>query len=137
MKELIVQDYMQPTFPTIHAETEITEAILKLKDYSLISAPVLDRNKKPVGYLSEHELLKPLLHASYHCDSNLRVSDVMRHDTLTVNANTSLLNLAEMMLGAKPKNYPVINEQGQVIGIITRSHVLTALMTAYNDCQQV
>ena len=42
-----------------------------------------------------------------------------------------------MMLGAKPKNYPVINESGQVIGIITRSHVLTALMTAYNDCQQV
>ena len=94
MKELIVQDFMQPTFPTIHADTEVTEAILKLKDYSLISAPVLDQNKRPVGYLSEHELLKPLLHASYHCDSNLKVSDVMRHESLTVNANTSLLNLA-------------------------------------------
>lgn len=137
MKDLIVQEFMQPTFPAIYSDTEITEAILKLKDYSLIGVPVLDKDKKPVGYLSEHELLKPLLHASYHCDSNLKVSDVMRHESLTVQANTSLLNLAEMMLGAKPKNYPVVNEDGQVIGIITRSHVLTALMTAYNDCQQV
>lgn len=132
-----MQEFMQPTFPAIYSDTEITEAILKLKDYSLIGVPVLDKDKKPVGYLSEHELLKPLLHASYHCDSNLKVSDVMRHESLTVQANTSLLNLAEMMLGAKPKNYPVVNEDGQVIGIITRSHVLTALMTAYNDCQQV
>ncbi len=137
MKELIVKDFMQPTFPIIHSDTEVTIAILKLKDYSLISAPVLDKDKKPVGYLSEHELLKPMLHASYHCDSNLRVSDVMRHESLTVQATTSLINLAEMMLGAKPKNYPVVNDNGQVIGIITRSHVLTALMTAYNDCQQV
>ncbi|RJY10936.1 CBS domain-containing protein [Parashewanella spongiae] len=137
MKELIVKDFMQSHVPTINPETELSKAIDLLKKHHLIGSPVTDTDKKPIGYLSEHELLKPMLHASYYCDSNLKVSDVMRHESLTVSETSSLFNLAEKMLEAKPKNYPVVNEKGQIIGVITRTHVLAALSEAYNHCHPV
>ncbi len=137
MNMMSVKEHMQAQFPIIHPETELSQAIELLSEFNLIGAPVVDNNKRLVAYLSEHELLKPMLHASYHCDSSIKVSDVMRGEPLSVTGDTSLISLAEQMLGDKPKNYPVIDDDERVTGIITRTQVLRALAVAYNNCKAV
>ncbi len=51
----------------------------------------------------------------------------MRHEVLSVTPNKSIIDLAQEMLGAKPKIYPV-TEQARLVGIVTRRDVLNAIL---------
>jgi CBS domain-containing protein len=51
----------------------------------------------------------------------------MRNDVLSVTPNKSITDLAQEMLGAKPKIYPVV-EQQRLVGIVTRRDILMALL---------
>ncbi|MBE0361922.1 hypothetical protein PULV_a4163 [Pseudoalteromonas ulvae UL12] len=120
--------------PTLTAETEITHAINELQKHRLLGAPVLNEQRELIGFISEHELLKPMLSSSYFCDGVIKVKDLMRTDVVAVDAHTSIADLAERMLLTQPKNYPVV-ENNKVIGLINRSQVLSALAASYLRCQ--
>ncbi|MGL5360894.1 MAG: CBS domain-containing protein, partial [Shewanella sp.] len=81
----------------------------------------------------QQDCLAVLLKSSYHCDMTAVVEDCMRTDVLFVAPDDSILQLAEQMLGAKPKIYPVV-ENGKVIGTINRTHVLKAMMAYLQQC---
>ena len=129
-----VQDFMQRKLPHITPNTEMTTAISELQKFNLLGAPVFDDNKSLVGFISEQELLKPLMRSSYFCDGVVKVSQLMQTEVVTVNADTNIIELAEQMKTGKPKNYPVV-EGDTVIGLIGRSDVLKALFDNYVSCQ--
>ena len=120
--------------PALSADTEITHAISELRKYRLLGAPVLNEQRELIGFISEHELLKPMLNSSYFCDGVIKVKDLMRTDVIAVDAHTSIADLAERMLLTQPKNYPVV-ENNKVIGLINRSQILSALASSYLRCQ--
>ncbi len=129
-----VKDFMQRKLPHITPNTEMTTAISELQKFNLLGAPVFDDNKSLVGFISEQELLKPLMRSSYFCDGVVKVSQLMQTEVVTVNADTNIIELAEQMKTGKPKNYPVV-EGDTVIGLIGRSDVLKALFDNYVSCQ--
>lgn len=120
--------------PALSADTEITHAISELRKHRLLGAPVLNEQRELIGFISEHELLKPMLNSSYFCDGVIKVKDLMRTDVVAVDAHTSIADLAERMLLTQPKNYPVV-ENNKVIGLINRSQILSALASSYLRCQ--
>ena len=61
------------------------------------------------------------------------VADCMKSPVLSVAPDDSILQLAEQMLGAKPKIYPVVSG-GKVIGTINRTNVLNAMNTYMQQC---
>jgi len=48
-----------------------------LTKHHLPGAPVVDENKKPIGYVSEFDCLQQLMQSSYYCDNASLVEDVM------------------------------------------------------------
>ena len=126
-----VQDFMQRKLPHITPETEMTTAISELQKFKLLGAPVFDDNKSLVGFISEQELLQPLMQNSYFCDGVVKVKQLMRTDVVTVSSDQNIIELAD----GKPKNYPVI-EDGKVVGMISRGDVLKALYENYVSCQE-
>jgi predicted transcriptional regulator len=129
-----VKDFMQQKLPHITPETEMTIAIAELQKFKLLGAPVFDENKCLVGFISEQELLEPLMQSSYFCDGVVKVSQLMRSEVVTVNGDTNIIELAEQMKPGKPKNYPVVDGD-KVIGMISRAHVLKALYDNYLSCE--
>ncbi len=129
-----VKDFMQRKLPNITPDTEMTTAIAELQKFKLLGAPVFDKDKCLVGFISEQELLKPLTHSSYFCDGMVKVSQLMQTDVVTVSGETNIIELAEQMKTGKPKNYPVV-EGVKVIGMISRSDILKALCNNYVSCQ--
>ena len=92
-----------------------------------LGGPVIDKHHKVVGFLSEQDCLARMLLSSYHDQVSAHVGDVMRSEVLTVKPNTSIIDLAQQMLGAKPKIYPVVDDNGVLVGVISRTDVLRAI----------
>jgi CBS domain-containing protein len=131
IEALTVADCMVPARLTITPETTIPQAVEKMLDAKLIGAPVVDENRKVVGYISEQDCLSHMISDSYYSDQRDLVKDVMKHEVLFAEPNMAVIDLAQMMCGNKPKKYPVC-EDGKLVGVINRTHVLAALLKATN-----
>lgn len=57
----------------------------------------------------------------------------MSTDVLSVTPDQSIVEVAEIIIRHKPKIYPVIST-GKLVGVISRRHVLSALLDSEEDC---
>lgn len=118
-------------------EMPIETAVSKLLASKEIGGPVLDDRGHVIGWLSEQDCLSKMLAASYYCELVALVEDVMVNTPLTVKATMSIIDLAQLMLSAKPKIYPVIDENNKFIGLISRKDVLAGMSKQFNICSPV
>ena len=104
--------------------TEVADLLLRLK---MTGLPVVDEDMKVVGFVSEQDCLRSMLVSSYHGEGNPRVEDIMHPDPYTVAASDSVVDVANLMLMQKPKIYPVVDQDMQLVGLVQRGQVLAAL----------
>ncbi|EQM39233.1 CBS domain protein [Vibrio parahaemolyticus NIHCB0757] len=119
---------------TFTKDMSLTAALNKVMQSVTLGGPVIDENEKVVGFLSEQDLLDKLVKASYHCQDTHTVQECMHEDVLSVSPEMSVIELADMMKVGKPKMYPVVDDRGKLVGIITRRDVLRAIGMTLNEC---
>ena len=95
--------------------------------------PVVDGQRRVIGFVSEQDCIHSLLATSYFCEGNPTVDDVMSREPLTVTPRDSVVDLARTMGRDKPKVYPVV-EEGRLVGVVSRSDVLQVLRTEAMHC---
>lgn len=54
----------------------------------------------------------------------LKAQDIMSQDVVTVNTNTSIRDLAALLLDRKISGAPVTDDSGKVIGVVTESDLI-------------
>ncbi len=133
MDSIKIRDHMDRQPVLLRANMSLATAVEKLLDNNKMGAAVVDDSGNLVGFLSQQDCLAVMLKSSYHCDLTSVVKDCMRTEVLYVGPDESILQLAEQMLGAKPKIYPVV-ENGKVIGTINRTNVLRAMNVYMQQC---
>lgn len=126
MSSILVRDYMKSSLQAISATASAREAVDHLLKWNVTGAPVVDEHFHVIGFVSEQDCIKEMLNSAFYAEDSASVTSIMRRDVLTVTPDTSILEIAETMLGNKPKNYPVI-DQGRLVGLINRRHILQAL----------
>ena len=131
---LQIRDHMSRSTHSLTPQLGLAEALDRLHQADSSGLPVLDDQKRLIGFLSEQDCIPSLLTGSYHCDSRTRVEDLMSRTPLFVSPDDSILDLARQMTGAKPKIYPV-REGDKVVGIINRRQVMQALNAQMKQCQ--
>lgn len=127
MDLLKVADHMNRYPLTFSADMPVEMAVHCLADNVQTGGPVTDGNNKIIGFISEQDCLAIMLSGTYHAQQVAHVCDVMKTDVLTVKAYDCIVDLAQTMLQAKPKIYPVVDDDGYLIGVINRSDVLKAI----------
>ena len=130
MPSILVKDYMQHNAHAIHMKANVEQVVAHLLNHSLTGAPVIDDQNIVIGFVSEQDCIKEMLHSTFFCEEPSSVTDIMHHGVLTVTPETSILEVAETMLQNKPKKYPVVRN-GKLLGMISRRQILQALM--HND----
>lgn len=129
----IVKDIVRKNITPLSADLMLGDAVERIIASGLTGLPVVDGHSKLVGFLSEQDCIQQMLTGTYHCDNRTFVRDVMHSEPLTVNPEESIIDIAQMMTGQKPKIYPVIQES-ELVGIICRQDVLKALTHTMKHC---
>jgi len=125
-KSALVKDYMTGKLLTFHPETDVLDAIHELVEHGIAGAPVTDNRGNLVGMLSELDCMKIALHAGYHGHWGGPVSDYMSRHIETVDADMSIIDLAQLFLETPYRRYPVVKDH-RLVGQISRRDVLRAL----------
>lgn len=117
----------------VYNTTNVREAVELLLKKKLIGVPVIDRDNNLVGYLSEQDCIEEMLNDAFHCEEPAAVSKVMQSNVMSVTPTTTIVEMAQIIIHNRPKNYPVI-EDGKLVGLISRTNVLKALIDNDDDC---
>jgi len=125
-KSITVRELMAANFVTFTPDMEILRAINMLVEKRISGATVIDKHGNVVGMLSEQDCMKVALHAGYYGDLGGRVSEYMSTEVKTVDADSSILNLAELFLNSPYRRYPVMQDN-RLVGQISRRDVLRAM----------
>ncbi|MDX2425579.1 MAG: CBS domain-containing protein [Cycloclasticus sp.] len=128
LKSVLIKDYMATNLTKFTPEMQISEAIKFLNSHKISGAPVVDDQGVLVGILSEKDCLKVALQSTYYEDwVGGSVSEYMTANVETVSDTASIVDLADKFLKSTYKRFPVLNEEGELVGQISRSDVLRAL----------
>ena len=127
MESLKVQEYMNHYPVTFTADMAVEGASLRFLKTKQIGGPVIDKNGKLIGFLSESDVLAKMLETIYYNEHVADVRDLMRKEVLTMKPYDSVIELGQLMLKNKPKVYPVIDDDGNLLGTICRNDVLHAI----------
>jgi acetoin utilization protein AcuB len=124
---------------TVTLETSVSAARTLLQQRQIHHLPVLDQGRL-VGIVSERDLLQvqpspatslSVWEINYLLDK-LSVGEVMTRFVITVTPDTPVLEAVRRLVGQKISALPVV-ENGQLIGIITRSDVLRLFLTSQEE----
>jgi CBS domain-containing protein len=129
MRSIQVRDVMQRQVPSIYPHTPLAVVVNTLLQNGVSGLPVLDDQRRIIGFISEQDCIHALLVSSYHCEGDPEVVDVMFDKPLVVSPGDNMVDLAQNLGRGKPKVYPVA-ENGRLVGIITRSQILSVLAKA-------
>jgi len=119
----LARDIMTSRVITLRRRDSIRRAMATFIEHRISGAPVVDEDTGAmVGLISEYDLIL----AMHSLGAGSDVQDAMKTAVFSVDADTSIDSIAEMMLLHKIRRVPVVNESGQPVGIVSRRDVLRA-----------
>jgi CBS domain-containing protein len=128
LAKITVADYMSKRIITVTKETHVIDAVKKLLDNKVTSAPVVDEQGRLIGLFSEKDSIKVFLESVYNQGMSGKVGDHMTIGTISVDADSSIVELAEKFDQSSVRSFPVFDD-GKFVGMISRTDVLKALIT--------
>lgn len=133
MRSILIKDFMDRNPHAINHNTPVRNVVVMLVKEQISGAPVVDEENNLVGFVSEQDCMQEILNDSFYCDESPSVRTVMSQSVATVSPEASIVEIAESMGKNTPKNYPV-EENGKLIGLISRRLILKALIESNEDC---
>ena len=125
--KLIAQEFMNKSVVTFSADDQVMDAIHELVERQISGAPVVDSQGNLVGVLTERDCVATVLTAGYYGEAAGRVSEYMSRDVITVDADASLMEIAERFSSTPYRRFPVL-KNNRLVGLISRRDVLRAVL---------
>lgn len=134
-------DVMSTGAATVRPDAVLADAVRVMVEHRISGLPVVDAQARLVGILTEGDFLRPdqgrkprvvdiLVSGGTMTPHDLntrRVAEFMTPNPVTITAETSLEEIVELMNRHNVKRLPVVT-QGKVVGIVSRSNLLLALL---------
>uniref|UniRef100_A0A7C5ELJ4 CBS domain-containing protein n=1 Tax=Desulfobacca acetoxidans TaxID=60893 RepID=A0A7C5ELJ4_9BACT len=132
---MLVKDWMTKDPVTITDDTSMMKAIHLMKQHRFRRLPILHEGRL-VGIVSDRDLKEASpskattldVHELYYLLSDLQIKEIMTRNPITVNPDDTVEHAAQLMLENTISGLPVVNERGDLVGIITQSDIFRAFM---------
>ncbi len=159
---LLAKDVMTSEVVTVLPDTPLREVITILEDNSFSGIPVVDESNRIVGIASEtdilhytqqvighpikkpYELLKQnmeVLHVNalhrgvelIELVASASIEKLMSRNVISVQENTSIKKVVESMHEHNINRVPVVSNDGEITGLISREDIIRALSDNWHD----
>ncbi|WP_246740284.1 CBS domain-containing protein [Bradyrhizobium sp. LCT2] len=140
---------VSPVF-TVGPNATVREVAQILLERRISAVPVVDADNKVVGIVSEGDLLHRAesgterspawwlrlftgdaqLATDYVKSHSIKVQDVMTQEVTTAAPETPLHEIAMLLEERQIKRVPIVDKEGQLVGIVSRANLLQAIASA-------
>lgn len=135
---MIIERRMTRNPVTATLDMSIAEASALMKQEKVHRLPVLDKDKKLVGIITEKDILyaspSPAsslsIHEMAYLLSKLTVKKLMSKNVVTISKDTTVEEAARMMVDQDLSSLPVL-EGDKLIGIVTKSDMFKILLELF------
>lgn len=121
---LTITDVMEGDLATVQQESPVRSAVAIMIEHQISSLPVVDSEGRIVGALNEGDLMKV-----FFDPDTPRVADVMTLNPIIVAIDAPLVDVVDRLMSSEFRRV-LIHENDRLVGVITRSHVMPALLDA-------
>ena len=146
----IVKDVMSTHVIAVRQSAGYKEMAAMLRDQRVSAFPVIDDDNKVIGVVSETDLLaKEALEGTVpgtlqslprqHVRSQVNgvtAAELMTKPAVTIGPDKPVTDAARLMFTMRVKRLPVVSDDGTLIGIVTRSDVLSVYSRPDAQIQQ-
>jgi CBS domain-containing protein len=132
-----VKDVMTAEVVAVRRDTTFKELAATLRRYRVSAFPVVDDDHKVIGVVSEADMLAKeamtepgvaaelLHHSDVRKAEGMTAGALMTHQVITVSPEDTIEHAARMMHFLKVRQLPVVNSGGELVGIVSRSDLLS------------
>jgi predicted transcriptional regulator len=133
MEEIWVRDCMTREVVTCSFDTLLEEVVTELHENSF-SCLIISNNNKPIGIITERDLVSIFSNLLDEDDwKRFIVADYMRKNPKTVYEDLTLSEAVEQMRIDGMRSMPVVNSQGEIVGILTQTDVVRGFYDAFKS----
>ena len=114
------REIMTQNVTSVSKETTVGEAAILMRDGDIGSLPVVE-NKKLIGILTDRDIAIRVVAEGK--DGSAKVGDVMTTEVFSTGENDFAFEAIRLMGDKQVRRIPVINESGELAGIIAMADV--------------
>ena len=122
---MLIEKIMNKRVITVKPDTSFLEAMQVMAD-NHIGCVVVAKNGKPVGMLTERDVLVAIASEEIKDLKKTKVRAVMTHYVINIGPKRTVIKAAMLMSENKIKKLPVVDGKGRLVGIITASDIISA-----------
>ncbi|MBU0960994.1 MAG: CBS and ACT domain-containing protein [Proteobacteria bacterium] len=134
---MLIKDWMATTILTVDANTSVMRAGRTMKDNNIRRLPVVSQGKL-AGIITDRDLKEASpssktemdLHEMYYLLSEMKVKDVMTGSPICLKLGDTLEKAALVMLNEKISGLLIVDENGNLVGLLSESDVLRGFIHA-------
>lgn len=117
---MIARDIMTSKVCTIRPEASAQEAAQLLSQKRISGLPVVNPDGKIIGIVTEADIISKVN------QEGLLVADIMSHEVIAVEEETSVSEIASLLTKRRIKRVPVV-QKGKLVGIVSRADIVNAV----------
>ena len=153
-----VKDTMEKLVIMFHVDDKITDIAQILRENKISGAPIVDKDNKVIGIVSEGDIMRLLevhsprinlilpspldwielpIRMKYEFDeiaedmnraASVHISEIMTKKVITTKEDDDISDAAQLMDTHSVNRLPVVDDEGKLIGIVTRGDIISALV---------
>jgi CBS-domain-containing membrane protein len=151
MQNLIVSDVMTRPVLTARAATPVKELARIMVEHQISALPVLDEDDRLIGVVSEADVIlkqghqiprqphwweSPTQQTAVRRAAGDTARELMSAQPITIGPRASLAQAARLMSDHAVKRLPVVDDQGGLVGVVSRGDLLKAFVRSDDDIRR-
>jgi len=132
------KDIMTRNMICVHPSTSLRELSSIFIENNITGAPVVDTDRKLVGFVSQTDIVELDLHSDDYLESRMEetggfVQDIMTSVDMVAQETDSLATVIDKMCTEKRHRLIIVDEQENLAGLITTMDIMYYLRKAYQS----
>jgi len=127
---VFAEEIMSSPVITLAPDSSVEQAFRLFHEHKFRHVPVTTSNQRLQGIISDRDVLRILGNVDENHQGKSKVSDVMITEVLTASRKTDIRYITRLFVENRIGSMPVMDER-KLVGMITRSDILNAILNHY------